>query len=160
MIIRAEQQRDQAQVKQLLRESYPTDSEATLVEDLRLGGDVVYSLVAIENEEVIGHVMLSAMAAPVDTLALGPVTASMRVRGQGIAAKLIRAGLEKAHDWNGVFVLGDPTFYKRFGFDVEAAQAYDCIYGGPYFMYLPLKETGPVKGKPRAQYPEAFAALR
>lgn len=160
MIIRAEQQKDRAQIRQLLLDSYPTDSEAALVESLRLDGDVIYSLVAVEDEAVIGHVMLSAMLAPAETLALGPVTASMRVRGQGIAAKLIRAGLEKAANWNGVFVLGDPTFYKRFGFEVKLAQGYDCIYGGPYFMYLPLQETAPARGKPRAQYPAAFAALR
>ena len=40
-----------------------------------------------------------------------------------------------------IFVLGNPSYYKRFGFSVEAAASFPCRYAGPHFMALNLTET-------------------
>jgi putative acetyltransferase len=55
-----------------------------------------------------------------------------------------------------VFVLGDPNYYTRFGFDPQAATAFTSDYSGPYFMAYRL-EGAPASGTVR--YPPAFARL-
>ncbi len=56
-----------------------------------------------------------------------------------------------------LFVLGDPAYYGRFGFDVAAARAFACTYAGPNFMVLRLRPVAPFGGK--LTYPAAFTAL-
>jgi putative acetyltransferase len=53
---------------------------------------------------------------------------------------LIRAGLDRVRhaDWQAVFVLGDPDYYGRFGFDPARAAGFSCRYAGPHLMVLPL----------------------
>jgi putative acetyltransferase len=57
--------------------------------------------------------------------------------------------------WQGVFVLGDPPYYQRFGFEHSTAAAFDCRYAGPHFMALALGDALPVAGG-RVEYPSAF----
>ena len=60
--------------------------------------------------------------------------------------------------WDAVFVLGDPAYYRRFGFDPEAARGFGSPYAGPHLMALPLKGRLPVTTD-RVDYAPAFAAL-
>jgi putative acetyltransferase len=54
--------------------------------------------------------------------ALGPVGVLPDAQGRGTGAALIRAGIEacRALDWRILFVLGNPAYYARFGFDLAA----------------------------------------
>ena len=103
-------------------------AEAHLVEQLRAEGDSVNALVAVEQTQIIGHVMLSNMAAPFKALGLGPVSVRPDRRRSGDGSALIREGLRQARQdgWHAVFVLGDPRFYRRFGFDPELAGGFTC----------------------------------
>ena len=56
-----------------------------------------------------------------------------------------------------VFVLGDPDYYTRFGFALDLAQPFICVYAGPYFMTLRLSDTAPRAGIVR--YPAVFDGL-
>ena len=91
-------------------------------------------------QDVIGHALFSKLLRPVGALALGPVAVTACRRRRGIAARLIEAGLEKARDdgWTGVVVLGDPDYYRRFGFSQETVEGMSCPYAGPYLMGLAL----------------------
>ena len=79
------------------------------------------SLVAEDDGEVIGHVMLSyveLVGADRRVLELGPVSVLPARQRQGIGSKLIEQALLLA-DARGeplVLVLGHPTYYPRFGF--------------------------------------------
>ena len=73
---------------------------------------------------------------------------------------MIRWGLEQAEraGWQGVFVLGDPRFYRRFGFDPALDNGFTSPHAGPHLMALALGEslpaiTGTIDDAP------AFAAL-
>ncbi|KAK9487792.1 hypothetical protein V1527DRAFT_494668 [Lipomyces starkeyi] len=63
--------------------------------------------------------------------------------------------LSKQEGWAIVFVLGDPTYYKRFGFDSELAQRFTSPYAGPHLMALLLQPDASREGL--AQYAQAFA---
>ncbi len=57
-----------------------------------------------------------------------------------------------------MFVLGDPAYYGRFGFDAGAAHGYAGPYAGEHFMAAPLGPA-PLPGAGAVIYPEPFAAL-
>ena len=67
------------------------------------------------------------------SVALAPVAVAEDRRRRGVAAALIEAGLEKAmkEGWAAVVVLGDPSYYPRFGFSQDAVRGISCQYAGP-----------------------------
>jgi putative acetyltransferase len=161
MKIRTETPNDFTSINDLHLGAFPDPDEAGLVDQLRLDGDTIISLVALENEMVIGHVLFSRMVDPVSTLGLGPVAVKSEWREQRIAERLIRAGMEIARegDWTDIIVLGDPAYYRRFGFRADAVEGLECIYSSPYLMALTLIET-PLKTRAtRIEYARAFANL-
>jgi putative acetyltransferase len=161
MIDRPESPDDHAGIGRLHGDAFPTPAEASLVERLRAEGDVVVSLVTIEAGEVVGHVLLSRMRASFRALGLGPVAVAAGWRRRGLAAGLIEAAIAqaRAQGWEAIFVLGDPAYYRRFGFAVAAAQPFDSPYAGPYFMALVLAEAGLPVRSGRVDYAPAFAAV-
>ena len=135
--------------------------EADLVDALRTAGDLVLSLVARDKDRVVGHIAFSrvtieAAAGPVGGIALAPVAVRPEHQNRGIGRRLIEAGLQRLSQQGEsiVLVVGNPAYYKRFGFSIEQGKAFPCEYSGPYFMALVMDDapapTGPVI------YPDAF----
>ncbi len=122
--------------------SFPGQEEADLVCALRASGDAIISLVATGNDKIVGHIMLSRMKAPFKALGLAPLSVLADWRKQGIAANLVQNAIEVAttEGWRAIFVLGDPRYYRRFGFSVSNASGFQSIYAGPYFMVLSLQK--------------------
>ncbi len=85
--------------------------------------------------------MCSRMQAPFRALGLAPIAVLPEFRNQGIAAQLIRAAIDmaKSKGWEGIFLLGDPAYYQRFGFSVTDAVNFQSPYAGPYLMVLSIK---------------------
>jgi putative acetyltransferase len=159
MIIREEAPNDRPQISQVVQAAFGRMAEAHLVEQLRAEGDSVIALVAVEQSQIIGHVMLSNMAAPFKALGLGPVSVRPDRQRSGVGSALIREGLGQAREdgWHAVFVLGDPAFYRRFGFDPELAGGFTCPYAGPHLMVLCMSNDLPRSGT--IDYASAFAVL-
>lgn len=160
MIVRDERPGDEAAIHALLREAFGGPDEADLVDALRAAGNATVSLVAAENGQVVGHVLLSPIAAAFPALALAPLAVGPDHRAHGIGGALVEAAIARAAamGWRAIFVLGDPAWYGRFGFSVEAAAGFSSPYAGRHFMALPLggelpATTGPLRHAP------AFAAL-
>lgn len=160
MIIREEEFDDAAAIHDVVRAAFGRIAEATLVDQLRADGDSVISLVAVDHASIIGHVMLSKMTAPFKALGLAPLSVRPDRQMSGIGSLLVREALIGARqgDWGAVFVLGDPRFYCRFGFDPEAASRFISPFAGPHFMVLPMK-SGLAAVTGRIDYASAFAAL-
>jgi putative acetyltransferase len=157
--MRLETPADRAAIRRVHLESFPTAAEADLVDQLRRDGDVVLSLVAEEGGVVTGHVLFSRMTAPFRALGLAPVAVLPDYRRRGIAARLIEDGLARlAADWDAVFVLGDPAYYGRFGFDAGLAAGFANPYAGPHFMVKSLAGKLPSNQGP-VGYAAAFARL-
>jgi putative acetyltransferase len=152
---------DRRGIRHLLLASFPGPGEADLVDRLREDGDAVMSLVATEGQVLTGHVMFSKMAAPFPALGLGPVVVLPDWRRKGIAAGLIQEGIGRASNdgWEGIFVLGDPDYFQRFGLWPRHAEGFEFPYAGSHFMALPLKHDALPTRSGRLDYARAFSAL-
>lgn len=161
MSVKAELPEHRELIRALHVAAFPDDTEADLVDRLRADGDVVISLVACDGSRVIGHVVFSAMSAPFRALAMAPVAVAQPHRRKGVAARLINEGIARARDegWDGIFVVGEPQYYSRFGFSVKKAQRFASPYAGPYFMLLDLTEGGLAGKSGHVTHAPAFAAL-
>lgn len=135
--------------------------EAELVEELRRAGDSAISLVAEEDGEIVGHVLLSKMEAPFRALALAPVSVGPGRQRCGIGSALIRSAVNRAREegWAAIFVLGEPSYYERFGFDAAAAAGFTSPYAGEHFMVLALGAALPVKSG-ELRHARAFGGKR
>lgn len=158
---------DHAGVRELLVAAFGAPGEAGLVEALRADGDVAFELVAAEDAgPPIGHILFSKLKAPFPALALAPVAVTPDRQGRGIGSALIRAGLARAarEGWQGIFVLGEPDYYTRFGFSAGLAEKFTSPYAGPAFMACFPGPTPQALAMPPAlegdiSYAPAFSAL-
>jgi putative acetyltransferase len=156
---RPERPGDRQAILEIHRAAFGGDVEPKLVDALHDSGDAEISLVAVADGEVIGHVLFSRLDAPLRALALAPVAVAPERQRQGVGSDLIGAGLctAKQAGWQAVFVLGEPAYYTRFGFDVDAAKSFDCPYAGDYFMALFFIDSPITHGA--ITYPRPFQAL-
>ncbi len=139
-------------------------AEAHLVEELTAGGWSVLSLVASLDGQPVGHGLLSRLeirtaTEPQAGLALAPVAVLPACQRQGIGSALVRASLDVARQqgWRRVFVLGDASFYGRFGFRRDSARGHACVYQGEHFLAAELIPGGQVDASAEIVYPEPFA---
>jgi putative acetyltransferase len=150
-------------VRALLLAAFEDDAEADLVDALRVGGEVELEMVAAEPDgTVAGHVLFSRlMAEPsIPAVTLAPLAVAPDRQRRGLGAQLVRAGLDALRTTGvaGVFVLGEPAYYGRFGFDARSAEAWANPYAGPYFQALALV-PGALDGGGRLRYAAPFQAL-
>jgi putative acetyltransferase len=121
--IRKEEAKDIPAVREIVSATFPTDAESKLVDALRENSKVKISLVAVNGEEVLGHILFSPVTtAPPGNArgnGLAPVAVRPDVQSQGIGSKLIREGLRRCKElgFDYCVVLGDPEYYQRFGFE-------------------------------------------
>lgn len=89
------------------------------------------SLVAVEDEAVVGHVMftrslLDALPRLVEVYVLSPVAVLPEHQRQGFGSALIRSGLAtlSAQRVPLVFLEGDPAYYSKLGFEPAAEHGF------------------------------------
>ena len=143
MIIREDNPADAAAIREIAIDAFGGHQEAELIDTLRRDGDVVISLVAVDEARIVGHLALSRLKSPPRALALAPLAVRESVQRRGIGSKLVNKAiaLARERDFSVVFVLGSPEYYARFGFSAELAAPFPCAYAGPYFMALALTGT-------------------
>ena len=140
---------------------FPTDAEARLVDALRTAGQLSISIVADIDGRIVGHAGFSPVVAANGTVGMGlaPVAVIVEYRKQGIAAQIIQAGLEACrtagHTWS--VVLGNPKYYKRFGYQPASTyQLSDEYAGGGAFQALALIPDGIPIGSGLVRYRQEF----
>lgn len=101
-------------------------------------GQPILSLVAECDGAMVGHVLFTAVTLHPDdhgrkAQILAPLAVAAEFQGRGIGAALVRAGLNRlsAAAVDLVFVLGDPGYYGRFGFQPASALGYEASYPIP-----------------------------
>lgn len=163
--IRPEEEADTAAVFGINAAAFPTDAEARLVDSLRLSADPYVSLVAIDDGDVVGHIMFTPVTLEpfdnLDLMGLAPMAVSPSRQRGGIGAELVKAGLEscRALGIGAVAVLGHPEYYPRFGFRSSSQWGIKCEYDVPEDVFMML-ELSPdyLRGKQGTiRYHPAFA---
>ena len=160
MIIRKETSGDAAAIKSLVADAFDDENPSALIDRLRSSGDAEFSLIAIEHGEIRGYVMLSRLRADLRALGLGPLAVAPAHQRRGIGSVLVSEALEHAAAafWEIVFVLGDPLYYARFGFDSALARGFASPYAGPGFMARSLNKSLRITAG-KVHYPPAFSEL-
>ncbi|MDQ8023566.1 MAG: N-acetyltransferase [Moraxellaceae bacterium] len=140
MEIRNETAADQAAVHALHLAAFSTPAEAKLVDLLRAQAQPLVSLVAADADGIAGHILFSPMrtAGPVDgpqalLMGLAPLAVAPSRQGGGIGSALVCAGLHACSKLGvaAVAVLGDPAYYRRFGFAPAGRHGLHCRYTEP-----------------------------
>ena len=123
MLLRFEKEGDIKGIHSVHVQSFETDQEAKLVDDLRLNGLDLISLVAEENQKIIGHILFSPIHLDsnikLKMMGLAPLAISPNYQNRGIGSSLVWKGLYicKQEKIKSVAVLGNPNYYSRFGFE-------------------------------------------
>lgn len=165
MIIRPERSDDAASIGEVVTAAFGQRQEADLVQRLREDGDMILSLVAEDDGAIVGHVAFSRLwvthhGVRTPGISLAPVAVLPARQRGGVGRALIGAGhlRLKAAGEAIVFVLGDPAYYKRFGFSHETAEDFTCVYQGEYLQALRLSADAPTEGE--VIYAPAFGGLQ
>lgn len=165
--LRAEEPADAAALHAVHASAFPTESEARLVDALRANGNAVVSLVAASASEIVGHVLFSPVTiepGPLGARGLGLAPLAVRPAQQrrGIGAALVAAGLDACRKAGIAFVvvLGEPHYYRRFGFRRARSAGLDNEYGADEeFMLLELQPDALRGVHGTVRYGTEFAAL-
>ena len=144
MKIRAALPDDYQAIRTTLQAAFEQDTEADLVEALRRSNDAIIELVARADELIVGHVLISRLESPEQCVALAPVSVLPTHQGRGIGSALIKEAIAQAIDRgeSAMFLLGEPAYYSRFVFSVEACAEFDTHYPKAYMMVSEFAEDG------------------
>ncbi|PKO32446.1 MAG: GNAT family N-acetyltransferase [Betaproteobacteria bacterium HGW-Betaproteobacteria-9] len=163
-MIRPETPADSAAIATLttaafLNAPHTSHTEAFIVNALRRAGALSLSLVAEQGGERVGHVATSPVVIADGTPGwhgLGPISVLPEHQGKGIGSALMRAALQALREQGaaGIMLVGDPGYYRRFGFRNEAQLVYPDI-PPEYFMALPFTDALP---HGTVRFHEAFGA--
>ena len=126
---------------------YGHHNEAGIVEALRAAGALTLSLLAVQDDEVIGHVAFSPVrptSGEDGWYGLGPLSVIPAWQGRGVGRGLVREGLQRIEALGaaGCVVVGEPAYYARFGFASDPALRYGPEVS-PYLQRLVLRGSTP-----------------
>lgn len=132
--IRREQPSDIGAIDQVTKTAfdsaaYSSGTESFIIKALRANGQLTVSLVAEEEGVLVGHIAISPVTISSGSegwFGLGPVSVIPSKQGSGIGSGLIRAAIDALRELHaaGCVVLGEPSYYGRFGFRNDARLQY------------------------------------
>ena len=152
MIIRSETASDFDAIAEITIAAFRTleisnHTEQFIINSLRAADALTISLVAEIDGRVVGHIAFSPVTisdGSIGWYGLGPVSVLPEYQKQGIGKSLVNKGLSmlKELDGQGCALVGDPNYYKRFGF----RNIPDLVHEGipqEVFLVLPFTENVP-----------------
>jgi putative acetyltransferase len=153
MSIRAATPRDREAIRLVEEHAFGQQAEAGLVDALVSDGDAVVELVAVEDGQVVGHILFSRLLVEragktFPAVALAPLAVEPSFHGTGIGGALIREAHIRLKDGGEklAVVLGDPAYYGRFGYSHDRAASFESDYQGEALQALAWQEA-PENGK-------------
>ena len=117
---------------------HSSGTEGAIIEGLRQAGALTVSRVADADGMVIGHIAFSPITVngrDEGWFGLGPVSVDPGRQANGVGSRLVSDGVAqlKTKGAKGCVALGDPRFYRRFGFAPDPRLRYDGV-PPEYFM--------------------------
>jgi putative acetyltransferase len=159
ILIRAETFQDHQSIRRVNEFAFVRRNEADLVDALRANARPYVSLVAVVDEQIIGHIFFSPVSLESDAeleagaftvMGLAPLAVLPEHQNRGIGSELVREGLRECLCIGEeiVVVLGHPKYYPRFGFVPASSKGLRSEYDVPdeVFMVAELSE-GALNGR-------------
>jgi putative acetyltransferase len=140
--------------------------EANIVDKLKNNCEDLLSLVATENEKIVGHILFSpaeieGLHGVIKGMGLAPMAVLHDMQRQGIGTQLINNGIKELRKLRCQFIiiLGHPEYYPRFGFERASLYGIKCQWEGVsdeafMILWLDKSKAGQVSGL--AKYREEF----
>jgi len=149
IIIRQEEPDDILAIEAVTKSAFlihqhSSHTEQYITNALRKSAELTISLVAVINNEIVGHIAFSPVTisdAAVGWFGLGPLSVLPSFQSKGIGSQLVEKGLEglKSIKAKGCVLLGDPKYYSRFGFKQNS---HLILEGVPQEYFLALGFSG------------------
>jgi len=165
--IRSETDNDKTAVYDVNAAAFATETEAKLVDVLRESSSEYISQVAVEDQNVVGHIMFTPVTLePFEDLrlmGLAPMAVSPTLQRGGIGSELVKTGLLRCteSDVGAVAVLGHPQYYPRFGFRPASQWGIKSEYEVPEEVFMMMElSPGYLQGyQGIIRYDAAFADI-
>ena len=161
-MIRETRESDLEEVFNLIHAAFGNRAESDLVKQLISDGDVLINLLVESSDTIIGNVVVSKITMEPDIGlfcgGVAPVSVVPDQQSSGVGSKLMTAAINesKKMGMDALFLLGDPNYYKRFGFVVSTLKN---DYSVKNFQELELTEDCLVNIKSKVTYANAFLNL-
>ncbi|CTQ48342.1 putative acetyltransferase [Jannaschia donghaensis] len=100
--------------------AFSDGTEPAVIDRLRADGDLLVSLVAVEEAQIVGHIAFSpaTLSVPGRWVTLGPISVTPERQRRGIGKALIAAGFARLRALGvaGCVLTGNPAVYASSGF--------------------------------------------
>jgi len=168
IVVRAEEIEDRDAVHRINELAFGQPDEANLVDALRAKASPFISLVAVVDEQVVGHIFFSPVTIESDqgvfgAMGLAPMAVLPEYQNKGIGSQLVREGLKECQRLGQdiVVVLGHPEFYPRFGFAPASLKGLKSEYDvrDEVFMSLEMSEGALAGRRGLVKYHPEFAKV-
>ena len=161
-MIREAQESDLEAVLNLIHSSFSNKAESDLVKQLISDNDVLLNLVIEASNTIIGNVVVSKVTMEPDMGlfcgGVAPLSVLPERQSSGIGSQLMKEAIKKSNEMgmDALFLLGDPDYYKRFGFNISNLKS---DYRVEHFQELELTRNCLVNLKSKVTYANAFLSL-
>jgi len=161
-MIRETRKSDLEEVFNLIHAAFGNKAESDLVKQLISDGDVLINLVLESSETIVGNIVVSKITMEPDVGlfcgGVAPVSVLPDQQSSGVGSKLMTAAINESKKMgiDALFLLGDPNYYKRFGFIVSTLKN---DYSVEHLQELELTEDCLVNIKSKVTYANAFLNL-
>jgi putative acetyltransferase len=149
--IREEIFQDIDAIRAINEKAFGQPQEANIVDKLRANCNRLLSLVALQDEKIIGHILFSPVTIEghpgiLKGMGLAPTAVLPEFQRQGVGSELVKAGIEmlKKSACPFIIVLGHPEYYPKFGFEPASRYGIKSQWEGVpdnAFMILWLDRT-------------------
>ncbi len=149
--VRIEQPDDIDAVRLVNDQAFGQPDEGRIVDKLRKSCEGIISLVAISNNQIVGHILFSpatieTQGTVIEGMGLAPMAVLPEFQNRGIGSELVTEGLKiiKGMKCPFVIVLGHDKYYPRFGFLTASKHGLKSQWDGvpdEVFMVLILNES-------------------
>jgi len=164
--IRPEQPDDIASVRAINETVFDKPNEAAIVDAIRAACPDAVSLVAVDDNRIVGHIFFSPVfisggKGTIQGMGLAPMAVLPERQRRGIGSRLVRAGIDVMRERNCplIIVLGHAEYYPRFGFVPASRHGLSCQWDNvpdEAFMALILDEAAMASITGTVRYRDEF----